>query len=288
MNHSTRFESRKTSMINAKAIGFTIAFAIVGTLFLLTGCGGGGGGTSYPNPTLPADAVVFDASNTITYANRAIGDSGYVSTSARQQQTMSSVKGLVDVIISQRDYLGTSSVASGASESQTYNCGIGDGSDGSFTISISGTESSYSGSLNFNNCTELTVTIHGTINFDGSYNSSNSNFTSNGGGSITITDSSDSTKVTMTMRFNDIGNDFDGSFTTDFSFSISGLPGGGFLVDTVQPLQGIGFDTTAGEIMIYGGSNTRIQILITTTNTADVSLDINDGNGLQYQGTITF
>src|SRR5210317_1231429 len=110
MNHSIRFEPRKTPMINSKVIGFTIAFGIVGTLFLLTGCGGGGGGTSYPNPTLPADAVVFDASNAITYANRAMDDSGYVNTSARQQQTMSSVRELVDVINSQKDYLGTSSV----------------------------------------------------------------------------------------------------------------------------------------------------------------------------------
>jgi hypothetical protein len=37
MNHSIRFEPRKASMINDKAIGFAIAFAIVGSLFLITG-----------------------------------------------------------------------------------------------------------------------------------------------------------------------------------------------------------------------------------------------------------
>jgi len=60
MNHSVRFESRKTSTINAKAIGFTIAFAIVGTLFLLTGCGGGGGG----GVNLPAAGVPYEGSKT--------------------------------------------------------------------------------------------------------------------------------------------------------------------------------------------------------------------------------
>ena len=37
MNPSIRYNNGKTHMINAKAIGFTIAFAIVGTLFLITG-----------------------------------------------------------------------------------------------------------------------------------------------------------------------------------------------------------------------------------------------------------
>ena len=37
MNHSIKYSNRNTLMINAKAIGFTIAFAIVGTMLLITG-----------------------------------------------------------------------------------------------------------------------------------------------------------------------------------------------------------------------------------------------------------
>ena len=60
MSHSIRFEPRKAPMVNAKAIGFTIAFAIVGTLFLLPGCGGGGGG----GVNLPTAGVPYEGSNT--------------------------------------------------------------------------------------------------------------------------------------------------------------------------------------------------------------------------------
>ena len=277
-------------MINTKAIGFTIAFAIVGTMLLITGCGGGGG-ASYPTPGLPANAVVFDSFNATDIANRAVSDSGYVGTSARQAKPLSSLKAVMELASDQiRSTDQSSSITTGASQTIVIDCtdDFIPSSGGNITITVNGDESSATGSLTFNSCTfDGIVTVNGSISFDGTGNNAG-DFNFNGGGSITITDTSNSTSITMVMRFSESVNDFDGTFKSSFSFSIEGLPDGGFLVETTQPLVGDMSGVTAGQIMISGGNGTRIRIDITGLNMADVFLDINDGNGFQDHSSINF
>jgi len=257
-------------MINAKALGFTIAFAIVGTMLLITGCGGGGGGTSYPIPALPANAVVFDTTNAIDIANSAVSDSGYVGTSARQANILPSVNGVIDLLADQMNSTEQStSVSTGVSQTTIIPCT----DDGDITITVDGNESSAG-----------TVIVNGSISFDGTGDSAG-NFSVSGGGSINITDTIDPTSITMVMNFRESGNTSAGSFSSSFSFSIDGLPGGGFLVETIQPLAGADFDVTSGEIMVYGGNGTRIRILITVPNTAEVFVD--EGSGFVSVGFIS-
>ena len=271
---------RRIPIINARTIGFTIAFAIVGTMLLLTGCGGGGG-SSFPTPTLPAGAVVFTDGNAAEFATRAMEDSGFVGSSARQAQVTSSVKDVMDLAINQiRSTQEFTSIASGAS--QTFEIACFDvffpGSSGNIIVTVNGNATSGTGTISFNDCSfDGIVTVDGVISFDGTSDSAG-NFTANGGGSISITDTSVPSSITMVMYFSESGNDFDGSFTSSFSFSIDGLPGGGFLVKTIQPLTGIGLSVTGGEIMLFGGDGTRIRILITGPNTASVEIDV-DGLG---------
>jgi len=267
-------------MISSRTIGFSIAFAIVGAMLFITGCGGGGGGPNYPRPTLPAGAVVFDSSNSLTMANSAINNSGYVGTVAKEQHAVSSVKDVTDLIVTQ--LVGgqqSSSIVTGAT--QIVPCTDG----GNITLTINGNDSSASGSFSFNNCIEGVITVNGTFAFDGSANNAG-DFNFNGGGSITVSDTSDSTSITMVMRFSESGN-ISGTITLSFSFSIDGLPGGGFLVETTQPFVGTISGVTSGQLMVTGGNNTRIRIDITGFTTADVYLDINDGNSFIFQGSIT-
>ena len=292
MNNSIRFEPRKTPIINSKVIGFTIAFGIVGTLFLLTGCGGGGGGPSYPTPSLPADAVVFDGNNSTEFANRALSDSGYVGTSAKQEQVQYSVKAALDMVADQMYSTQQSApIATGATETITIEClDISvPGSSGNIVFTVSGSGSSGTGSISFNNCSfDGIITVDGIISFDGTADNAG-NFNFNGGGTITITDATDPldvTSVTMVMNFNESGNDFDGTFASSFSFSISGLPGSGYLAQTTQPLVGDFTGVWDGEITVYGGSGTSIRIDITGLNTANVYL--NEGSGEVYHDTIFF
>ncbi len=276
--------NRRIPIINAKSIGFTIAFAIIGAMLLLTGCGGGGGGPNYPTPTLPAGAVVFDSSNAISMAGEAVSDSGFVGTVAKQGQAVSSVKSVTDMIVTQ--LVGTqqsSSVVTGAT--QVVLCTGG----GDITATINGNESSASGSFSFNDCIEGTITISGTFAFNGSANNAG-DFSFNGGGSITVSDTFDSTSIAMVMNFSESGN-VSGTITLSFSFSIDGLPSGGFLVDTTQPFVGTISGVTSGQLTIYGGDGingnpTRIQININGDGTADVYLDIDDGNGFIFQDSI--
>lgn len=282
---------RRIPIINARTIGFTIAFAIIGTMLLLTGCGGGGG-PSYPTPTLPAGAVVFDSGNAITMANQAMDSSGFVGITAKQQQVTSSVKSVMGFVAGQMTISNRSAtIATGATQTTVFQCGGGP-NDGNITITASGNNSSATGTLSFNTCIEGTLTINGSISFGGSINNAG-DFSFEGGGSITISDSSDF--ITMVMYFAETSN-LDNPpypFTSSFSFSLdgTGLPDGGFLVETTQSFTGDINGVTGGQITIYGadginGNPTRIRIDITGIGTADVFLDIDDGNGFIFQDSI--
>ena len=75
MNRANYKNHRRNPMINPKAIGFTIAFAIVGAMLLITGCGGSGGDSVSVNyhPSLPAGAETFTTANAIEIAEDAVG-----------------------------------------------------------------------------------------------------------------------------------------------------------------------------------------------------------------------
>jgi hypothetical protein len=70
---------------------------------------------------------------------------------------------------------------------------------------------------------------------------------------------------------------------------LSGIPAGGFLVKTTQPLVGNAFALTvdSGQLIVEGANNTRLRITVTATNTADVDLD--NGSGIfVFDSTISF
>ena len=79
------------------------------------------------------------------------------------------------------------------------------------------------------------------------------------------------------MDYSVTGNDFDGSFSTTMSISVSGAPDANFLLTTPVPISGIGFDVLSGEILVEGANGTRLRITVTGANVADVFWD--DGSG---------
>ncbi len=292
MSKITMQHNRRIPIINAKSIGFTIAFAIVGAMLLITGCGGGGG-PNYPTPTLPTGAVVFDSSNATDIANQSVSSSGFVGSSAKQTQITSTVNSVMGLVATQFiDSNQSAAIATGATQTIVYPC-LGDGDpstdDGDITVTASGNNSSVSGTLSFNNCIEGSLKISGSISFGGSANNAG-DFNFEGGGSITITDLSDSTYIKMVMYFNESGNLVNSPypFTSSFSFSLegTGLPNGGILVATTQPFVGDINGVSDGEITIYGGGGTTIRIDITGIGTADVYLD--EGVGEFLHESITF
>ena len=107
------------------------------------------------------------------------------------------------------------------------------------------------------------------------------------GGKLSIKIGADT--VTVVMDLNESGNEGTGDFSTDISFSMSGVPGGGFLVESQQPLSGNVFtmEVTAGRLIAYGADNTRLRITLTAANAADVDLDNGSGSFMPHS-TINF
>ena len=91
MNRSTKYNNWRNPVTNTKAIGFTIAFVLVGAMFLMTGCGGGGGGSSLPAAGVPYVGSTSKATLDETIATAIVVDmagaeledlSGYAATAA--------------------------------------------------------------------------------------------------------------------------------------------------------------------------------------------------------------
>ena len=85
------------------------------------------------------------------------------------------------------------------------------------------------------------------------------------------------------------GNYGTGDFNGSINFSLSGIPDGGFLVETTQPWTGnaLSLQVTSGQLIVYGSDNTRLRITVTDINTADVELD-NGSGSFVFDSTISF
>lgn len=250
---------------------------LAASALLLAACGGGSSsGSDYPTPTLPANAVEFNAANAETYATESVNNIGNADAELKSTQQSSSLISVTDLVRDQITGLQSTSIASGATETEEFPC-----DSGKVVITLDGNESSGEGSFTYSSCVFGPITTSGKIKFEGTSNNSTGAFTFEGGGTITISDSTDDTSITMVMYFTGSGNDIDEAFTDTFSFSLdgTGLPDGGFLVKTVAPLKGTGFTLESGEIRVYGGNNTQIKILVVAPNTAEVWVDDGTGGG---------
>lgn len=258
-----------------KSVRFLSIMVLSAVALLLGACGGGGGGNDYPTPVIPANAVTFTQTNASTYASDGVSNIEEAE-ELRSAQTGYSLQDVTNLINDQLAEIQASSVATGATQSETYPC-----ESGEMVITVDGDESSYTGSLTYSNCVFFTITMNGKIDFEGTGNSNTGAFTSEGGGTLTIADSTDSTSITMVMYFDNSGNIDSGAFTNYFSMSVAGtgLPEGGYLMTTVTPLKGTGFNIESGEIRLYGANGTQVRILVIDTDLAEVSVNENDGNG---------
>ena len=273
---------RRISIINARTIGFTIAFAIVGAMLLITGCGGGGGdGVSVNyNPSLPAGAVTLDTGNAIIIAEDAVGSRDTFASARADSSSKPSARELVKLINDQvsdtRQKL--LSVATGAA--QTLQCIDGDPASGTIKIIFNSTATNTSFSLEFTDCDQgVGIIIDGIISSIGNINNTTSDYSVQFGGDVTFTFTSDFSTLSMVMSASETGNEGTSAFSALMDYSVID-PLGSYLVTTTQPLVGNNFYNEfyiGGEIIIEGGGGTRLRIKITATNVATVELD--DGLG---------
>ncbi len=123
------------------------------------------------------------------------------------------------------------------------------------------------------------MVVNGSLPYEGSYNDATLDFNSRIGGSLIFRFGADT--ITVVMNFSESGNDGTGEFSLTQSFSLGGIPGGGFLVTTVQPILGNSFsgEITSGELSVQGADNTQLCMTVTSINMVTVEFDDGLGGG---------
>ena len=257
------------------------------TASALTACGGGGGGDSTTggggstNISLPADAITLNEQNAVTVAESSLA---YIdmTTSAfgvdaqtvpPMSQVVNTVKGMT-FNNERRNY----SIATGFEE--TWPCSGG----GSATDTWTETDTSWSGTITFNDCNEGGVLLNGSLSYNENWNDSTADYSGSASGTLTVTFNSDS--FTMALNISDSGNDNTGSFATTISYSVSGSSVGGWMVSTLETIRGTDPTFTdptieSGALLIEGAANTKVRVTVTAPNYARVDLDSGDGNWVE-------
>jgi hypothetical protein len=148
---------------------------------------------------------------------------------------------------------------------------------GTVTGNVSETETSISGTITFTSCTELGVTIDGTVSFNASSDAA-SNWSLTLNGNLTASDS-DKTVSLNGLAYNETGNDLSGDYSINTYTYTAEIPNGGFLVQLQAPIAGNESATcpSSGAMLVTGADNTQAKATINLDST--VAIEVNDGSG---------
>jgi hypothetical protein len=271
-----------------------ILVALTASVFLLAaGCGGGGGSggcdgdDGFPTPRLPADAAKFDVDNTDEIAEAAVGFVGTLDTLAELKTETSPSIPQVARLVTDRIMRRTRNSDSVAARTEDISAGLCN--SGTATAEFEESGNNESGSVTFTGCDldgSGEIVINGSFSYVASSDGATLDYSFQVGGSLTMAVSSES--ITIVMNLTESGNDGTGAISSNVSYSLSGIPGGGFLVTTAQPWVGNVLNplapvVTDGQLIVHGGDNTLIRITVTTINEAAVDLD--EGSGFMPHST---
>lgn len=252
---------------------------VISSLALIVSCGGssgGGGDDGFPTPTLPNGAARFDATNA---NDTAVTTMAFVDTfslvTQLKREAPPSIPQVINWVIDQfimRDRNSPSVAA------RTEDISAGLCITGTAIAVFDETANSEAGTITFTNCDVGSgILINGSLPYDTSWNDVTLDYSFLFGGTLSFQIGSDT--IVIVMNLSESGNIGTGDFSSSISFSLSGIPGGGFLVTTTQPLVGNAFALTvdSGQLIVEGADNTRLRITVTGINAADVDLDNGSG-----------
>ena len=266
---------------------------VTALLFFLAGCGGGGGSGSsdssdssdsssveFPIPTLPAGAAkIEDPGNAANTAYSALLFSNLFSQFVlKTEGSPSSIPQVIKLVTDQvikRNRNPESVAARETDDLSTLFCDSGTATD-TYTENTN----SITGQLTFSDCViGGGLVINGSYPYEGSFNGATLDFNIHLGGSLIFSDGVNS--ITSVLNLTESGNDGTGDFSLTQSFSLEGIPGGGYLVTTVLPLLGNSFsvEVTSGELSVQGADNTQLCLTVTAINLVTVEFDDGLGGG---------
>ena len=216
-------------------------------ILLVTGCGGSGSNETTV-PTLSGDAVRFSSTNAMDIA---------------------------DAVLVARNNLSLASMV--AAVTLPTRCSSG----GSFEVSSSGTAKVKDGIVKFDNCNFNNVVI---INDSFSFHirSAGPLLKLTGSGELSFTNPADSTSFNIVMNFDEKSVPVTGDFKRSVNFAVVDFPQlGSFTVEATTQFEGNSFTAQlySGELLIYGGNDSLIRIMVIATNIASVELDDGSGSG---------
>ena len=259
-------------------------FKIAALFFIVTlsACGGGGGGGSsgvnFPTPTLPAGAVKIDAANAEDIADSALLFTNILSEFALKTEGPPSIPQAIKLVIDQitKRNRNFGSVAARETEDLSASFCV----SGKATDTYTENDNSVTGKIKFSDCdVGGGIVVNGSVPYEASENDATLDYNGQFGGSLTFRFGADI--ITIVLNFSDSGNDGTGDFSLTQSFSLAGLPDGGFLVTTVKPILGNSFsdEITSGELSVKGANNTQLCMTVTAINLITVELDDGSGGG---------
>jgi len=254
-------------------VTFTKIIPALICILLLSACGGGSSG-----PQAPQNAVVLNSTNATTYAQLATGfvDAGL--TIVGTEASTIPVKQALDTVIGQAfdKNRQTSNVVAGVIASEGCSGGGSTSFDSTDEYDAVSGNTTTTGTLTFNSCVELGMTISGSFSTSSVYNATTGDYDDNGSGSITV--AFDGFSFSMAMDYAQTGNTSNSNTSTDLAFSISSTQFEGFLVETTQPLIGDGFQISSGEMIVTGGAGTKLRL---TFNSNSITVELDEGSGYQ-------
>lgn len=223
-------------------------------------------------PSLPVDAAVITAANASDIASSVVSTLDATSTIVGiEQASLPSMQELIQLVTQQVfAHKPAQSIVSGIT--QVTACSGG----GTITNYFSDSGNAESGTVVFTDCITAGMTINGSFNYQSIWNANTGAYSDSGNGIISYAFTGNSFE--LVLNFSKTGNDISGEYSTNLSYSVSGIPGGGFIVTTTSNLQGVGADITAGQLFVLGAQNTRLRITLTNTNLATVELDNGSGS----------
>lgn len=256
----------------SKLFKFSIANFLI--LFLV-GCGGSGGGGGdddvtnvFPIPTLPDPAVKIDATNAEAIANSALDFTGIISGFAAKTEGGPSIpqviKLVTELVTKKNRNLGLK-VAGKTEDVSTLFCVAGTAID-----TFAEGPNSVDGEIKFSNCDiGLGIILNGSFPYVLSWNDTTMDYNLHYGGTLIFGIGTET--ITIVLNFTESGNDGTGDFALTPSFSLAGIPGGGYLVTPLQPVMGNFFaaEFTSGEIYVEG-DDSNLCITVTPINLATV------------------